>query len=119
MKYIYQYKDWPQFHWDTEVILPVLAEVRHLQGKLLGKMETLGFTLRSEAILETLTLDVLKSTEIEGEFLQQDQVRSSIARKLGLEVAGLVRSDRYVDGVVTMMLDATQQFKKSLTKERL
>jgi len=119
MKYVYQYKDWPQFHWDNEDILPVLAEVRHLQGKLVGKMETLGFTLRSEAILETLTQDVLKSTEIEGEFLKQDQVRSSIARKLGLEVAGLVRSDRHVDGVVAMMLNATQQFKKPLSKERL
>ncbi|MDP2387545.1 MAG: Fic family protein [Bacteroidota bacterium] len=119
MKYVYQYKDWPLFHWDNEVILPLLGEVRHLQGKLVGKMETLGFTLRSEAILDTLTQDVLKSTEIEGEFLKQDQVRSSIARKLGLEVAGLVRSDRHVDGVVTMMLNATQQFKKPLTKERL
>jgi Fic family protein len=119
MKYIYQYSDWPQFHWDNEKILSLLGEVRHLQGKLVGKMETLGFTLRSEAILDTLTQDVLKSTEIEGEFLKQDQVRSSIARKLGLEVAGLVRSDRHVDGVVAMMLDATQKFKKPLSKERL
>ncbi len=119
MNYIYQYSNWPQFHWDNEKILPLVGEVRHLQGKLVGKMETLGFTLRSEAILDTLTQDVLKSTEIEGEFLKQDQVRSSIARKLGLEVAGLVRSDRHVDGVVAMMLDATQKFEKPLNKERL
>jgi Fic family protein len=119
MRYIYQYADWPEFYWDTEAILPVLSEVRHLQGKLVGRMETLGFALRSEAVLETLTLDVLKSTEIEGEFLQQEQVRSSIARKLGLDIAGLVRSDRHVDGVVEMMLDATQHFGKTLTKERL
>jgi Fic family protein len=119
MKYIYQYPDWPEFYWDNEAILPVLSEVRHLQGRLVGKMETLGFALRSEAVLETLTLDVLKSTEIEGEYLQQNQVRSSIARKLGLDVAGLVRSDRHVDGVVEMMLDATQHFGKALHKDRL
>lgn len=117
--YVYQYTDWPQFYWDNEVILPLLSEVRHLQGRLIGKMETLGFTLRSEAVLETITNDVLKTSEIEGENLRHDQVRSSIARKLGLEIAGLVKSDRNVDGVVEMMLDATQKFNKPLSNDRL
>lgn len=117
--YVYQYSDWPQFYWDNEAILPLLSEVRHLQGRLIGKMETLGFALRSEAVLETITSDVLKTSEIEGENLRHDQVRSSIARKLGLEIAGLVKSDRNVDGVVEMMLDATQKFNKPLTQDRL
>lgn len=117
--YVYQYSDWPQFYWDNEAILPLLSEVRHLQGRLIGKMETLGFTLRSEAVLETITNDVLKTSEIEGENLRHDQVRSSIARKLGLEIAGLVKSDGNVDGVVEMMLDATQKFNKPLSSDRL
>ncbi|MBK6835266.1 MAG: Fic family protein [Bacteroidetes bacterium] len=117
--YVYQYSDWPQFYWDNEAILPLLSEVRHLQGRLIGKMETLGFTIRSEAVLETITNDVLKTSEIEGENLRHDQVRSSIARKLGLEIAGLVKSDRNVDGVVEMMLDATQKFNKPLSSDRL
>ncbi len=99
--------------------MPLLGQVRNAQGRLIGRMESLGFPLRSEAILQTLTLDVLKSSEIEGEILDPAQVRSSIARRLGMDIGGLISSDRNVDGVVEMMLDATQQFNKPLTKDRL
>ncbi len=119
MRYIYQLKDWPRFGWDHEKITSLLGPIRNRQGRLMGRMEALGFALRSEAQLETLTLDVLKTSEIEGEILNAAQVRSSVARKLGLEIAGLVSSDRHVDGVVEMMLDATQHFKKPLTRGRL
>lgn len=117
--YIYQQRDWPNFRWDDSAVVNLLGEVRHLQGKLLGKMESLGFQLRSDALLDTLTLDVLKSSEIEGEFLDLDQVRSSLARRLGLEIAGTVESDRNVDGMVDMLLDATQNCFGLLTDERL
>lgn len=96
-----------------------LGTARHMQGRLMGKMESLGFVLRQEALLETLTQDVLKSTEIEGEFLNPEQVRSSIARRLGMDISGLIPSDRNVDGVVEMTLDATQHYQKPLTFERL
>ena len=119
VKYIYQLNKWPNFTWDNEVIIPVLLNVRRKQGRLQGYMEALGFALRNTTTLQTLTLDVLKSTEIEGEILNSDQVRSSIARKLGMDVAGLVPADRNVDGVVEMMLDATQNYSKPLTKDRL
>jgi len=117
--YIYQQDDWPNFKWNSDEFVGLLSEARNLQGRLFGKMESLGFDLRNEAFLDTLTLDVLKSSEIEGEFLNSDQVRSSVARKLGMEIAGSVESDRDVDGVVEMMLDATQNSFKPLTKERL
>jgi Fic family protein len=117
--YIHQNKDWISFTWDNNKLLALLANVRHLQGRLLGQMESLGFKLKEEAVLSTLTLDVLKSTEIEGEILNRDQVRSSIARKLGLEVSGLVDSPRNVDGVVEMMLDATQNYMQPITSERM
>ncbi|MGV8091578.1 MAG: Fic family protein [Mangrovibacterium sp.] len=117
--FIYQNKDWTNFTWDTSRLLVLLAHVRHLQGRLLGQMENLGFKLKEEAVLSTLTLDVLKSTEIEGEILNKDQVRSSIARRLGLEVSGLVDSPRNVDGVVEMMLDATQHYMQPITNDRL
>jgi len=117
--YIYQKKAWPNFTWNQEELAFTLGKVRHLQGKIMGKMEALGFHLREEAVLETLTLDVLKSSEIEGELLSPEQVRSSIARHLGMDISGLVRSDRNVDGVVEMMLDATQQNEKRLSAERL
>ena len=119
MRYIHQLECWPKFTWDHGKIAVLLGSVRNRQGRLMGRMEQLGFALRSEALLETLTLDVIKSSEIEGEVLDAHQVRSSIARKLGLDVAGLVSSDRHVDGVVEMMLDATQNFNKPLTKDRL
>jgi Fic family protein len=118
-KYIYQNDDWPKFTWDHEALLVLLGKVRNMQGKLTGKMEVLGFELRSEAILETLTSDVMKSTEIEGEILNPEQVRSSIARRLGMDISGLVPSDRNVDGIVEMMLDATQKYQSPLTNERL
>jgi Fic family protein len=117
--YIHQKKDWPNFTWRNDAVIQLLSEARNLQGRLLGKMETLGFTLKNEAILDTLTLDVLKTSEIEGELLDSDQVRSSIARKLGMEIAGSVDSERDVDGVVEMMLDATQNCFEPISKERL
>lgn len=117
--YIYQQDDWPNFIWNSDEFVRLLSEARNLQGRLFGKMESLGFDLRNEAFLDTLTLDVLKSSEIEGEFLNSDQVRSSVARKLGMEIAGSVESDRDVDGVVEMIIDATQNCFKPLTKERL
>lgn len=117
--YIYQRKNWTAFKWNNDILLPLLANVRHLQGRLLGQMESLGFKFQEEALLSTLTLDVLKSNEIEGEVLNKDQVRSSIARRLGLAVSGLVDIPRNVDGVVEMMLDATQHYMKPLTTERV
>lgn len=117
--FVHQKQDWSDFKWDSDKIVPLLGNVRHLQGKLLGQMESLGFSLKEEAVLTTLTLDVLKSTEIEGEILNKDQVRSSIARKLGITVNGIVASSRNVDGVVEMMLDATQHYDSPLTKKRL
>src|ERR1700749_2529942 len=101
--YIHQLKDWPRFHWDHERLTPKLADVRHRQGRLLGRMEALGFTLRNEAMLQSLTEEVIKSSEIEGEVLDKDQVRSSIARRLGLNIGGLTPADRHVEGVVEMM----------------
>ena len=119
MRYIHQLNIWPKFVWDHEKIATLLGAVRNRQGRLMGRMDAIGFNLRSEALLKTLTLDVLKSSEIEGDILRPDQVRSSIARKLGMNIAGLVSSDRHVDGVVEMMLDATQKFDEPLTKDRL
>lgn len=119
MKYIHQLDIWPHFTWSNERIAPVLGAVRNRQGRLIGRMEALGFPSRSQAVLETLTLEVVKNSEIEGEFLDPRQVRSSIARRLGMDIAGLVPSDRYVDGVVDMMLDATQKFDAQLTQDRL
>ena len=118
-RYIHERADWPKFRWDQKALAVPLAAVRHRQGRLIGRMEALGFSLRKDAVLQTLTLDVLKSSEIEGEILNPEQVRSSIARRLGMDVAGLVPADRNVEGVVEMMLDATQNFEKPLTTERL
>jgi len=119
MRYIYQNINWPNFVWNKEIILPHLANARNLQGRVLGKMELAGFSLRKEASLTTLTSDVLKSTKIEGILLDKEEVRSSIARKLGMDVQGLKSSDRDVDGIVEVMIDATQNYTKKLTKERL
>jgi Fic family protein len=118
-EYIHQLRDWPTFRWDQDALAAPLANIRHRQGRLLGRMESLGFSLRKEAELETLTLDVLKSSEIEGERLPADQVRSSIARRLGMETAGTIPTERDVEGIVEMMLDATQNFSKPLSEERL
>lgn len=119
VKYIYQYENWPNFTWEESEIQSLLGKVRHLQGKVFGQISALGFSVKEETMLTTLTLDVLKSSEIEGELLNYEQVRSSIARKLGLEYAGMVYSDRNVEGVVEMMLDATQNYQKPLNEERL
>ena len=117
--YIHERKDWPQFTWDAEAISAKLGPVRHRQGRILGQMESLGFKVQEETMLRALTLDVVKSSEIEGELLNSEQVRSSIARRLGIEIAGTVPAERNVEGVVEMMLDATQHYGKSLTAERL
>lgn len=118
-KYLYDRPEWPRFRWDAERLSPLLAEVRYRQGCLIGRMNRLGFQLRTEAVLDTLTEDVLKSSEIEGEKLDREQVRSSIARRLGIDIGGLTPADRNVEGVVEMMLDATQQFDQPLTEQRL
>jgi Fic family protein len=117
--YIHEQKGWPRFQWAEEQLLQPLAAVRHRQGRLVGHMQGLGFSLRSEAVLQTLTQDVLKSSEIEGEVLDQQQVRSSLARRLGIEISALAQADRHVDGVVEMMLDATQNYDQPLTADRL
>ena len=117
--YIHQRKDWPKFTWDAEVITSLLGEVRHRQGKILGVMQGLGFRLQEETVLKTLTLDVVKSSEIEGKQLNQEQVRSSIARRLGIEIAGAVPVERDVEGVVEMLLDATQRYDEPLSVDRL
>ncbi|WP_263351054.1 Fic family protein [Acidicapsa acidisoli] len=117
--YIHQLKNWPRFSWDHARVSARLVDVRHRQGRLIGRMETLGFPLRAEAVLQTLTEDVIKSSEIEGEALDRDQVRSSIARRLGIDIGGLTPADRDVEGVVEMMLDATQNYEKPLTARRL
>ena len=117
--YLWERPGWPSLTWDAETLSKLLASVSRQQGRLLGRMEALGFDLRDEAHLQTLTEDVVKTSEIEGEELDRDQVRSSIARRLGLDVGGLVPADREVEGVVEMMLDATGKFEEPLTEERL
>lgn len=117
--YTHKLKDWPRFHWDKDGLAELLASVRHRQGRLIGRMESLGFNLKQEAVLRTLTADVLKSSEIEGEKLEADQVRSSIARRLGMDIGALKPADRNVEGVVEMMLDATGHYDQPLTSDRL
>lgn len=118
-RYIHELPDWPDFSWDYEKLSGVLASVRHRQGRLIGRMEALGFPLTAEATLQNLTLDVLKSSEIEGEILDRVQVRSSIARRLGLDIGGLAPADRHVEGIVDMMLDAAQNYVQPLSADRL
>jgi Fic family protein len=118
-KYIYEYKNWTDFTWQDHAINVIFGEVRHLQGKIIAHMNALGFSAKEEATLTALTLDVVKSSEIEGELLNYDQVRSSIARRLGINTGGLVPGNRHVEGVVEMMLDATQRYSLSLTNKRL
>ena len=117
--YIHELPDWPQFIWNHETLAVPLAAARHQQGRLIGQMEALGFKIREEAVLRALTDDVLKSSEIEGEKLDATQVRSSVARRLGMDIGGLKPADRNVEGVVEMMLDATQRYDHALTEERL
>ncbi len=117
--YIHQLPNWPRFTWDSEALAKQLAAVRLRQGQLIGRMQGLGFPQQEEAVLTTLTEEVLKSSEIEGEKLDKDAVRSSLARRLGMDAGALPSADRNVEGVVEMMLDATQKFKAELTAERL
>ena len=117
--YIYQKENWPNFQWEDKAIIDLLGEVRNLQGRIVGRMEALGFDLRNDAVLDTLTLDVLKSAEIEGELLDVEQVRSSLAKRLGIEIENSVYSERHVDGIVDVILNATQNYNAQLTKERL
>ncbi len=119
MNYIHELSGWPELVWDAARLTPLLAKVRHRQGRLIGRMEGLGFSLRSEASLSALTADVVKSSAIEGEVLDVEQVRSSIARKLGLDVASIGPASRDVEGIVEMMLDATQHYADPVTAERL
>lgn len=118
-RYIHLLPNWPRFHWDRERLAAPLAELRHRQGRLVGNMEALGFPLRQEADLETLTSDVLKTSEIEGEKLNPETVRSSLARRLGIDIGALKPADRDVEGIVEILLDATRQYKEPLTAERL
>src|SRR3954447_5577418 len=113
--YIHELRDWPRFRWNADGLAKQLAAVRLRQGRLIGRMQALGFRQQEEAVLTTLTEDVLKSSEIEGEILDRGQVRSSIAPRLGMAVGALAPADREVEGVVEMMLDATQNFKGELT----
>ena len=119
MSYIYQHPDWPAFHWDASSLSVPLAGVRHRQGRLLGRMQSLGFDLRSEAGLAVMTDDVVKTSAIEGESLDPEQVRSSIARRLGLQTGGLMKVGRDVEGIVEVLLDATQRFDQPLSAERI
>ncbi len=117
--YIYEQKGWPQFVWDSERLSELLMQVRHGQGRLMGRMESVGFSFREQLVVQTLTQDVVKSSEIEGEILDPAQVRSSVARRLGVEDAASSPVDRNIEGVVEMLLDATQKFDEPLKSERL
>ncbi|MES2214877.1 MAG: Fic family protein [Pseudomonadota bacterium] len=117
--YIHQRENWSEFTWDREKLSNLLAEARYLQGRLLGRMGVLGFHMKNEASLQTLTQDVIKSSEIEGERLNIDQVHSSIARRLGIDTGGMKPTDRNVEGIVEIMLDATSNYNQPLTKTRL
>jgi Fic family protein len=117
--YIHERDNWTDFIWDNDKLLPILASVRHLQGRLFGHIESLGFDLTERATLESLILDVVDTSRIEGEFLNPELVRSSIARKLGFEGAELLNTPRNIEGIVDVLLDATQNYDKPLTEERL
>ena len=117
--YIYQNNKWPEFTWDQEQVLARLSKAKLAQGLLLGKMGSLGFRLREEAVLDVLTQDIVKSSEIEGKILDMAEVRSSIARHLGMDIGGRIRATRDVDGIVEMMLDAIQNYNERVTKQRI
>ena len=117
--YLHEYDNWWNFTFDTSLVMNRLAAVRALQGRLLGELSSIGFSLQNEAQLTNISLEIVKSSEIEGEMLNLEQVRSSVAKRLGIPTAGVVRTSRYVDGVVEMMLDATHNYSAPLTDERL
>src|SRR5882724_12203989 len=119
MRYLYMHKDWPQFTWDAKRLVPYLSAARYKQGRLLGKMQGLGYQLKKEATLAALTEETVKSSAIEGEELNPESVRSSLARRMGLEAGGTRSADRNVEGIVEMMLDATQKYASPLTEERI
>ncbi len=119
MIYIHQLKEWPDLQWDAGKLVPLLASVRHRQGHLLGQMKSQGFRQRAEAGLANLTSEIVKSSAIEGETLDANQVRSSIARHLGMDIGGLPPAARHIDGIVEMMLDATREYSEPLTEKRL
>lgn len=119
MAYIHERANWTSFSSDADKISPILASVRYMQGRLLRRMESLGFDLIERATLESLILDVVDTSRIEGEFLNPELVRSSIARKLGIEHAEFIKTPRNIDGIVDVILDATQNFDKPLTETRL
>ena len=117
--YIYQQENWPNFVWSVQELAELLADVRNKQGRLIGKMEALGFDLQNEAFMETLTVDILKTNEIEGVVLNKEEVRSSIAKRLGIDIGGVSPINRNIEGIVDMMFDATRNYEKPLTKKRL
>lgn len=117
--YIHEQPGWPKLHWDPIRVTSLLADIRHQQGRLLGRMESLGFTPQQEAVLTTLTSDVVKTSEIEGERLDSSEVRSSIARRLGMDAIGLPSASPRVEGIVEMMIDATSNYDLPLTADRL
>ena len=119
MSYLHELPDWPNFRWDRTALAEKLARVRHEQGRLIGRLEGLGFSFQQEAVLATLTEDVLKSSEIEGEIFDRGLVRSSVARRLGIDASGPRSKDGHLEGVVEMMLDATRNYTEALTAERL
>ncbi len=119
MSYIHESQNWPQFTWDNEILLPKISSIRYKQGKLFGAINSLGFNLKAEASLITLTNDIVKSSAIEGEIFNPQEVRSSIAKKLGINVGGVIPSSRDLDGIVEIMIDCTRNYNKPLTKDRL
>jgi hypothetical protein len=117
--YIHELKGWPRFRWDRTGLAELVAAVRHRQGRSIGRMEGLGLKLRTEATLRSLTEEVVKSSEIEGEILDRDQARSSLARRLAVEIGAPIPADHHVEGVVEKMFDATENYNDPLTAERL
>src|SRR6476660_2011365 len=119
MRYLYMNEDWPRFTWDAKRLVPYLSTARYKQGVLLGKMQALGYQLKKEATLAALTEETVKASAIEGQELNPESVRSSLARRMGLEAAGARPVDRNVEGIVEMMLDVTQHYATPLTEERI
>lgn len=117
--YLWEHTDWPKFQWDTQRINEILVDVRHQQGKLLGMAEMLGFDVKSPVVLDAMTSDIIKSSEIEGIALNADDVRSSVAWQLGIDRIGVPSSDRYIEGVVEVMFDAVHHYGEPLTQDRL
>ena len=117
--YIWQYPEWPSFTWNDSRLIALLSEVRNLEGKIQGMMGGVGFDVQSMTALNVMTEDVLRSNEIEGVILNSDKVRSSIAKHLGIDTAGLPQPDHYTEGVVQIMMDAVTNCNKPLTPERL